>query len=60
MRRLQKKFMKFSVEPEEDLFWTLTIAGLFVMYVIFGLQQILQKPLEQVGLRIPGINDANL
>jgi hypothetical protein len=49
MQRLQKKFMRFSVEPEEDLFWTLTIAELFVMFVTFGLQQILLKPLELAG-----------
>jgi hypothetical protein len=49
MQRLRKKFMKFSVEPEEDLFWISTIAELFVMFVISGLQQILLKPPELVG-----------
>ena len=41
--------MKFLVEPEEDLFWTLTIAELFAMFVISGLQRILLKPLELAG-----------
>lgn len=49
MQRLRKKFMKFLVEPEEDLFWTLTIAELFAMFVISGLQRILLKPLELAG-----------